>query len=159
MLQENPYRLADDFIGVGFKKADEIAKNMGIPLISEHRCVAGIQYVMKEFQQNGHVYATPDQLVNRTTELLGIDMVYIKKAINYMVSKKLLKYDASIEPAVYLPRTYEMETAVAEKLVSLTYGKAKELKSFSVNKLEQQLGFSFGRSRLLPLKWRLERKS
>lgn len=145
MLQENPYRLADDFIGVGFKKADEIAKNMGIPLISEHRCVAGIQYVMKEFQQNGHVYATPDQLVNRTTELLGIDMVYIKKAINYMVSKKLLKYDASIEPAVYLPRTYEMETAVAEKLVSLIHEKAKELKVFSINKLEQQLGFSFGK--------------
>jgi len=72
IVKENPYRLADDIWGIGFKTADKIAQNMGYDKESYARIRSGIMYALNEFANDGHCFAKKDELVNKASELLGL---------------------------------------------------------------------------------------
>ena len=74
ILKRNPYRLADDIQGIGFKIADEIAVKIGILADSDFRIKSGILYTLQRAMGSGHVYLPMEELYSRTKELLGIQL-------------------------------------------------------------------------------------
>lgn len=115
-VQENPYRLADDIWGIGFKTADGIASKMGYEKNDLRRCRSGIQYTLNALADDGHVYAVEEQLIKTARELLEADETPIAQAISEMVaSEDLIREDE----AIYLPPFYHSERGTARKLLAL----------------------------------------
>ena len=73
ILKENPYRMADDVEGVGFRTADEIASRVGIRTDSDFRIRSGIQYVLLQAAGEGHTYLPMQELTQRASRLLEVD--------------------------------------------------------------------------------------
>ena len=134
-VNENPYRLADDIWGIGFKTADGIASKMGYEKNDLRRCRSGLQYTLNQLADEGHVYAVEDQLVKSAIELLEADEEPIRQAIEEMVgSEDLIKEDLSdpncldqVHSAIYLPPFYHSERGTAKKLLSLLRGSTGNL--------------------------------
>ena len=83
IIKENPYRLADDIQGVGFKMADEIAQKVGIFTDSDFRIRSGIYYTLLQSVANGHTYLPQEELLASASELLHVDPAVMEKA-SYM---------------------------------------------------------------------------
>jgi len=135
-VKNNPYRLAQDIYGVGFKTADKIARDLGLPLDSPHRIAAGVAYVLSQLADEGHVYAPESKLVHDAAELLGVAPELTATGIEHLVRDGQVKVEAPIpvpplptiggegqrveavrdERAVYLTPFYYGETGVASKL-------------------------------------------
>lgn len=81
ILKENPYRLADDIEGVGFRTADDIAAKAGIRTDSDFRVRSGILYTLLQASGEGHTFLPQEELTAKTSELLGIDKEIIEKII------------------------------------------------------------------------------
>ena len=122
ILKENPYRLADDIQGIGFKIADEIAVRAGIHTDSDFRIRSGILYVLLQAAAGGHTCLPIDVLTKRGEELLEVDGVYIEK--HYMdlaIEKKLMIKEYSGTTFIYAATYYFMEINVAAKLKELDF--------------------------------------
>ena len=115
-VKENPYQLADDIWGIGFKTADGIASKMGYANNDPRRCRSGILYTLNQLAEDGHVYAEPDQLIASAKELLQAEEEPIRKAMADMIDAKDLIHD---NDAVYLPPFYYAESGSAKRLSSL----------------------------------------
>lgn len=116
IIKENPYQLADDIKGVGFKIADEIASKVGIRGDSDFRIRSGILYVLLQASGEGHTYLPREELTERTAQMLGVSPELIEK--HYMdlaIEKKLMIRGEHIYAAVY----YYMEASVASMLKDL----------------------------------------
>ena len=115
-VQDNPYRLADDIWGIGFKTADSIASKMGYEKNDLRRCKSGISYTLNEFSNEGHVYAVEEQLIETAKKLLESDEEPIRQAVTEMIaSEDLIREDE----AIYLPPFYHSERGTAKKLLAL----------------------------------------
>ena len=91
VLQENPYRLAEDIDGIGFRIADEIASKIGIHTDSDYRIRSGILYTLLQSLQDGHVYLPGKLLLEKAEELLGVEKQYIEPHIsNLAIDKKIV---------------------------------------------------------------------
>lgn len=90
ILQENPYRLAEDISGVGFKIADEIAARVGIHADSDYRIRSGMLYTLLQASGEGHTYLPREQLFTRCARLLGVDESYMEKHLMDMVIDRKL---------------------------------------------------------------------
>lgn len=120
-VRENPYRLADDVWGIGFKTADQIARHLGFGKDDERRCRAGLVYTLRQLSVQGHVYATESQLLTSARTLLEVGEESLREAVDVMLeARKLVREDGDI----YLPQYYEEETEVAESLLALAGNKA-----------------------------------
>lgn len=116
-VKENPFRLADDIWGIGFKTADTIAGKMGYEKNDIRRCRSGILYTLNRLADEGHVYAVREQLVQTAGELLGADEEYICRALDDMIGGKDVILD---EDAIYLPPFYYSECGTAARLLALS---------------------------------------
>lgn len=124
IVEANPYQLADDVFLIGFKKADQIAQNMGVELNDKYRLRAGLHFALNELAKEGHTYAPQDELLNKAAELLGVDdLTALNVALKgQLVAGKLsedtIYLDDQIEPvsAIYLPKFFRAETESAKKL-------------------------------------------
>ena len=115
-VQDNPYRLADDIWGIGFKTADSIASKMGYEKNDLRRCKSGISYTLNELSNEGHVYAVEEQLIETAKKLLESDEEPIRQAVTEMIaSEDLIREDE----AIYLPPFYHSERGTAKKLLAL----------------------------------------
>ena len=115
-VQDNPYRLADDIWGIGFKTADSIASKMGYEKNDLRRCKSGISYTLNELSNEGHVYAVEEQLIETAKKLLEADEEPIRQAVTEMIaSEDLIREDE----AIYLPPFYHSERGTANKLLAL----------------------------------------
>ena len=115
-VQDNPYRLADDIWGIGFKTADSIASKMGYEKNDLRRCKSGISYTLNELSNEGHVYAVEEQLIETAKKLLEADEEPIRQAVTEMIaSEDLIREDE----AIYLPPFYHSERGTAKKLFAL----------------------------------------
>ena len=85
VLQENPYRLAEDISGVGFRIADEIASRIGIHTDSDYRIRSGMLYTLLQASGEGHIYLPKEELFSRASGLLGVDPSYMEKHLMDMV--------------------------------------------------------------------------
>ena len=106
VLQENPYRLADDISGVGFKIADEIAYRIGIHTDSDYRIKSGMVYTLLQATGEGHVYLPKDELFQRAAELLGVDSSYMEKhLVDLAMDRKIVQKEQGDQILIY-PATY-----------------------------------------------------
>lgn len=120
VMKNNPYRLAEDIDGVGFRTADEIAMKAGIPTDSEYRIKCGIQYVLSQAVGEGHIYLPKDILVSRSSNLLDCDAenVWILTQ-NLAMEKRVVIANENEEICVYLNNYNYMENACARMLNDL----------------------------------------
>ena len=116
VVRENPYRLADDIWGVGFKTADGLAEKLGFAKDDPLRCRSGILYTLNALADEGHVYAEQEQLLRKAEELLEAKRESISAALEAMLGTEDLKQDGE---AIYLPPFYYAEIGVAAKLKRL----------------------------------------
>ena len=120
ILQENPYRLAEDISGVGFKIADEIAARVGIHADSDYRIRSGMLYTLLQASGEGHTYLPREQLFTRCARLLGVDESYMEKHLMDMViDRKLVLKEKSGETIVYPAQYYYLELNTARMLNEL----------------------------------------
>ena len=112
-VQDNPYCLADDIWGIGFKTADSIAEKLGYEKNDLRRCRSGILYTLSKLSEDGHVYSEREQLVKSAKELLSAEEEPITQALDEMIAKEDLILD---ENAIFLPPFYYAECGVANKL-------------------------------------------
>jgi len=112
-VQENPYCLADDIWGIGFKTADSIASKLGYAKDDLRRCRSGIAYTLNKLAEDGHCYAGREQLVTSAKELLQAGEEPITQALDTMIAAEDLMTD---DDAIFLPPFYYAEVGVANKL-------------------------------------------
>ncbi|HIC90732.1 MAG TPA: ATP-dependent RecD-like DNA helicase [Syntrophaceae bacterium] len=116
VIKENPYRLATDVYGIGFKTADKIAQNLGIDPKSQIRAEAGILYILTELTEEGHVYYPESELVEKAIWALDIDREIVTSALANLESNDRIVIKNN---SVYLKALYTAEEHVAQKLNEL----------------------------------------
>ena len=121
VLQENPYKMAEDIDGVGFRIADEIAAKIGIHTDSDYRIRSGILYVLLQASSEGHLYLPMELLLERAQELLDVDAQYIEPQVsNLAMDKKLVvKRTVEGENQVFAANYYYMELSCEGMLHNL----------------------------------------
>ena len=120
VLQENPYRLADDISGVGFKIADEIAYRIGIHTDSDYRIKSGLVYTLLQATGEGHVYLPKDELFQRASELLGVDVSYMEKhLVDLAMDRKIVQKEQKDQILIYPAQYYYLELNTARMLREL----------------------------------------
>src|SRR5208337_3339687 len=128
VVKENPYRLATDIFGIGFITADKIAENLGFAKDSPMRAQAGILYVLNQLSDEGHVYYPQERLLEKSSEILGVDRNIISEALSQLATQKRIvieglfaETDETIESevAVYLYSFHACEVGIASRLKRL----------------------------------------
>lgn len=120
VIKENPYQLADDIAGVGFKMADEIAKRVGIFTDSDFRIKSGVLYTLLQATGNGHTYLPETDLLSQASELLRVETESIEKHLMDMqIDKRLVIRESEGVRVVYASQYYYMEMGVARMLHDL----------------------------------------
>ena len=115
-IEENPYRLAEEVWGIGFKTADEIAMKLGFEKTGYMRIRAGISYVLSRATEDGHCFLTMEQLHKKGAKILECDECYIVMTLDDMIRMEMVIRE---DDAVYLPFLYRVEKSVARKLCRL----------------------------------------
>lgn len=120
VLEENPYQLADDVQGVGFKTADEIAMRIGIHTDSDYRIRSGIFYALLQAVAEGHIYLPQELLLRRTSALLEVEIQDIEKYLTDLaMEKKIILKQSEEGVRVYPTNYYYMELNTAKMLHDL----------------------------------------
>lgn len=132
VVQENPYRLADDIWGIGFKTADTIAGKMGFDHEKYVRLRSGILYTLNKLSEDGHCYATRDMLLKTGAELLSVEESVLSMTLDEMIHAEDVitepiplpedaEESAIPEKAIYLPPFFFSEQGTAKRLAAI-YG-------------------------------------
>jgi len=124
ILSRDPYRLADEMSGIGFRIADKIAAKMSVPKDSPSRIRAGILFTLKKASEEGHCYMPREALVERAGAILGIDARHIGSRIDELSQDAEL---ASEGDRIYLPKLARAEKNSAELLMKLTSAEIEPL--------------------------------
>lgn len=156
-VKGNPYRLADDIWGIGFKTADGIANKMGYENNDPRRCKSGINYTLSELADEGHVYAEEEQLVKSAKELLQAEEKPIRNAMTEMVQAEELKTDGD---AIYLPPFYYAEVGTANRLLALLENNTANLfaKPFNIEGISKSTGIEYDEVQIKAIKQAVDSK-
>lgn len=124
IVKENPYQLADDIAGVGFRTADEIAAKVGIRTDSDFRIKSGILYTLLQASNEGHTYLPQEELTQKASELLDVAPEYIEKhymdlAIERKIIMKQVEKEKESQTQIYAASFYYMEANTATMLKQL----------------------------------------
>lgn len=132
-MKENPFQMADDIWGIGFKTADGIAQKLGFAKEAYVRLRSGIMYTLSNLADEGHVFAYQEQLITKAAELLEAEESSIVMTLDQMIADKDLicetvdyKTDQAEMKAIYLPAFYYAEAGVAGKLKRLAQAPAAD---------------------------------
>lgn len=149
VMKENPYRLADDIWGIGFKTADQIATKLGFAKESFVRLRSGLMYTLSELSNDGHVYAEKEQLIKAASELLEASPETVIMTMDEMLKKEELIQEKNVVKkneegnaitAIYLPPFYFAEVGVAGKLKKLAASPAGDRLWQRLSKARQESG-------------------
>ncbi len=113
VIQENPYKMADDIFGIGFKTADSLAQKLGLDPQSPLRCRSGVLYVLNKLADEGHCYATEEQLQSGAVDLLDIAPEKIAAVVEELLQQQEVIAEGE---AIYLPPFYYSEEGTAKRL-------------------------------------------
>lgn len=141
VLKENPYQMAEDIEGVGFKTADEIASRVGIRTDSDFRIRSGILYVLLQASSEGHTYLPMEELTKRTSALLEIDGEHIEKHyMNLALDRKIMMRQKEEQTQIYAATFYYMEANTATMLTQLDvrYQVSEEKIENRIKQIEKQ---------------------
>jgi len=141
VVRREPYRLAGDVWGIGFKTADQLARSLGIPHDSPQRVKAGLQFALSEASDDGHCYPPETDLVAKATGLLGVDGELAGRCLEELVAEEGVVAEprpADVSPdaaavtgrAIWLVPFHRAEAALAGGLLRLLEDPADRLASF-----------------------------
>ena len=128
-VKEDPYRLARDIYGIGFRSADRIARSLGIAADAPQRVEAGALRVLQQANDNGHAFLPKGRLVRQGSELLEVGEDHLHGAVERLVETEDLTVvqlgeaasrSIPTQPAVYLPSMARVEAGLSEQLLRLT---------------------------------------
>ena len=155
-VKGNPYTLADDIWGIGFKTADSVAVKMGYEKNDLRRCRSGILYTLNQLSNEGHVYAKEEQLVKAAMTLLEADEASIIQALNDMLASDDLKQD---DDAIYLPPFYHSECSTAKRLIALMEAKDNGKRpTFNLKAIERDSGIKYDEVQIDAIRQAVESK-
>jgi exodeoxyribonuclease V alpha subunit len=148
VVQEDPYRLVRDIRGVGFRTADKIARDLGLPLDAPARVQAGVVHVLREQVQAGHVYTPRERLVTQVSRLLSVPPDLVEMAVEDLWDGDVIHCETLVFPvdgceedAVYLTPFYYGEVGVANRLQALAASPtALPFRSFGAAEWEALMG-------------------
>ncbi len=143
VLQENPYQMADDIDGVGFKTADEIASRIGIRTDSDFRIRSGILYALQQTSGEGHTYLPMEELTIRAAALLEIDGEHIEKHyMNLAMDRKIMMKQKEDVAQIYASTFFYMEanTATMLRQLDISYDVPDEQIEKRIRRIEKQTG-------------------
>lgn len=155
-VKGNPYTLADDIWGIGFKTADGIASKMGYEKNDLRRCGSGLLYTLNQLGNEGHVYAEEEQLVKAAVSLLEADEESIRQAMSDMIqAEKLMKE----ENAVYLPPFYHSECGTAKRLLTLMSASDNGKRpQFDLKAIEKETGIEYDEVQIAAIRQAVDSK-
>ena len=120
VVSENPYQLADDVLGIGFKIADQIAAKVGVEKDSPYRIRAGVRYLLNEISGEGHVYAVEKDFLNKAVQELGVNEIQLVAEVEELILKKeVFRESLPGVSALYLAPLYYSEVGAAAKIREL----------------------------------------
>ena len=125
ILKENPYKMAEDINGIGFKMADEIASRIGIHTDSDYRIRSGLLYILLLATGEGHVYLPKKLLLERAQQLLGVQADYMEKHLTDLsidrkiVIKEIETDHTGKQQVIYASQYYQIELHTAQMLHDL----------------------------------------
>jgi len=137
VVKNEPYKLAGDVWGIGFKTADKIAQALGIPHDSPQRVKAGLQFTLSEASEEGHCYLPEAELVAKATEILGVEATLAATCLEELsheegvVREYLPGPDGQQVAAVYLVPFHRAEVSLANSLLRLLHAPHERLPSFA----------------------------
>ena len=143
ILQKNPYRMADDIDGVGFRIADEIASKVGIRTDSDFRIRSGLLYCLQQAAGEGHTYLPQTLLIERAGRLLGVEKEPIDdNLMNLAMERRVVMKRQGEDVRVYAASYYNMEGNVAQmlKLLNISMDVEEERVYASIRRIEQATG-------------------
>lgn len=163
IVRENPYRLANDIYGIGFKTADTIAQKLGVEPESPHRVNAGMKYVLSQKSDDGHLFLYRQDLIEACEEILEVSTVAIEQGLETLAAEEEIiieEVDADVEDqnldddkaacgqtAIYLAPFYYAEIGVTNGLTRLlrkgTVQHPPQFLDESITQLEKQMGMRF----------------
>jgi exodeoxyribonuclease V alpha subunit len=123
IVKANPYRLADDIWGIGFKTADKIAQKMGFDKNSYERCRSAIIYMLNQFSNDGHCFTLREELVRETEMMLEIEKELINSTLDRLIEEKLVI--SEVGDAIFLPPFYYSEVGTAKRIKEIVSGESK----------------------------------
>ena len=154
VVRTEPYRLAADVWGIGFKTADAIARAVGIPHDSPERVKAGLQFTLSEATDAGHCYLPADRLAAEAGKILDVPGDLGARCLDELVAAEGVVRepvpgpDGEVVPAVYLIPFHRAETSLAGGLVRLLAERADRLAAFASVDWDRALGWLRGRTRV-----------
>jgi exodeoxyribonuclease V alpha subunit len=170
VVKQNPYRLATDIFGIGFLKADSIAKELGFLDDSQVRVEAGVVYTLHQLSEDGHVYYPYEQLLERCREILDVAREPVVQAIgNLNAVRQIVIEDLNDgignfkqnNKAVYLTRFHQCETGISNRLKALLSAPKliREVDSTrDIEWVQQQLSFQPAENQQAAIRCALENK-
>ncbi|HHY05165.1 MAG TPA: ATP-dependent RecD-like DNA helicase, partial [Thermoanaerobacterales bacterium] len=155
ILSQNPFRLADEVYGIGFKTADKIARKMGMKYDSLERLSAGLKFALQESANEGHVYMPKDQLFNNAAKLLEVDKGLLDQPLAALLEKGDVILDTSWgKEDVYLAAFFVCEESVARQLFLLSsmVEKSLDITSQDMDRVEKNCGIKMAKKQRQALK-------
>ena len=143
IIQENPYRLADDMNGIGFKLADEIAKKAGIGSHSDFRIRSGVIYMLQQGTLSGHTYIPAQLLIRKTAEMLEVEEESVEQLLQSLqMDHKIVVKKIDDQPVVYGASLYrlELETAGMLRNLGIDYGVDEKEVTKMLDRIEKKEG-------------------
>src|SRR3954453_20212413 len=120
-IRSNPYLLAKDIRGIGFKTADAVAQKLGIPRDSRYRACAGLEYILLEATQEGHCALPNTDLLAKASQLLDVDALVVEQALTWMLTKgDLILESIGNQGLIFLPYLVRAEKEVAQRIARLS---------------------------------------
>ncbi|WP_201258189.1 SF1B family DNA helicase RecD2 [Piscirickettsia litoralis] len=139
IVSDNPYRLALDIRGIGFKTADELALRLGIPQDSIKRAQAGVRHVLQEICSEGHCAAQEQHLIEKSVELLAVPIDLIRAAIEAELQEnRVLREVIDDMPCIYLDKLYHAENSVSQQVARLVQGEQPKWSNIDAEAALQQ---------------------
>lgn len=142
VMQENPYKLAEDVTGIGFRIADEIASKIGIHTDSDYRIRSGMLYALLQAGAEGHVYLPEEMLLEKAAEMLGLSKEQIAPQLeNLAIDRKIVIKEKSGVKCIYSNSSYYAELNCARMLFELqrAFGDADRLTDMEKDRLADRL--------------------
>ena len=122
IVRANPYQLAQDIHGIGFKSADAIARRLGVPADSTQRAAAGLRHTLHEATGQGHTALPEEPLVRQTAALLEVDENIVTAALaESLQANSLERDDIGDQPLIYLPGLLGAEKSIARRILQLAF--------------------------------------
>ena len=163
VVQENPYRLADDIWGIGFHTADAIAQKLGFDQTKPVRLRSGLLYTINKLSEEGHCYATRELLLKAGAELLGVKEELLSTTLDEMILAEDVKTEEipeAGEDAIYLPPFFFSEIGTARRLREI-FSSPKQLTVNSEgleNRIRQKTGIVYDEIQMKAIRTALESK-